>query len=73
MFLSHASRIIVIYSTQALIVLDLEDNLIGTQGAQYFADALQQNGVMLQSLHSIAQSLFSIDTHETLSRKQSNW
>ncbi len=36
---------------QTLTVLHLEKNKIGQQGAQYLADALQQNKVIFSPLH----------------------
>lgn len=53
--------------TQTLTVLSLQDNDIGDQGAQYFADALLSNKVNTVHYSSLSWScaLFHTGTHQT--------
>ncbi len=52
--------------------MDLSINDIGDQGAQYLANALQQNKVTFSFSLYITHSLFHIDTHHTGIPLQSN-
>lgn len=49
-----------------MTTLDLRYQIIGPQGAQHLADVLQQNKIVhRQTSHSIIQSQFYTDTHNT--------
>jgi Ran GTPase-activating protein (RanGAP) involved in mRNA processing and transport len=54
------------YFLQALIILDLGLNQIGAEGAQYLANALEENKVIRStSAPLFINELFYIDTHYT--------
>jgi Ran GTPase-activating protein (RanGAP) involved in mRNA processing and transport len=54
-------------------MLDLEDNKIGSEGAEYLASALQQNSVRSSTVsHRLIHCLIYTGTHRTLPCKESN-
>ncbi len=57
---------------QTLTALELTGNQIGDQGAQYLANALQQNNVTFLFSLYITHSLLHADTHRTGAHWQSN-
>ena len=60
---------------QTLVTLIIWCDEIGTQGAQYLANALEQNKVILLVLphSSSSSSLNHVDTRDICSYEQSNW